>query len=121
MIQTRSKLVIFDNSGARIVRCIKSYRSKKKIKIGDLILSSVIKIRSKLKKNIKKGEIYKGILLNKKEPFIRKDGTKVKFNQNIIVLLKNKDKLLGTRVFGLVPKEIRYLYPKLVNLFKFTI
>jgi len=122
MIQARSKLEVFDNSGAKKVRCIRSYRNKKqKIHIGDIILTSVIRIRTKLKKPVKKGEMYKGILLTKKQPFLRNDGSILKFNKNITVLLKNKDKLLGTRIFGIAPKELRIYYPKFVNLVKFAV
>ena len=52
MIQNRSFLKLADNSGAKLVQCIKVYKTKK-IEVGSVILVAIKQIRtqSKLKNN----------------------------------------------------------------------
>ena len=54
MIQQRSVLKVVDNSGAKIVRCIKVLGGFKKqyASLGDIIVVSVQQLRNKSKKNI---------------------------------------------------------------------
>ena len=51
MIQNRSFLKLADNSGAKLVQCIKVYKTKK-IEVGSVILVAIKQIRtqSKLKR-----------------------------------------------------------------------
>jgi large subunit ribosomal protein L14 len=37
----------------------------------------------------------------------RSDGSEIQFDDNAIVLVNNKGELIGTRVFGPVPHELR--------------
>ena len=55
MIQQQTVLNVSDNSGAKLVRCIKVLGGlkKKTANIGDIIVVSVLKLRNKSKKTSK--------------------------------------------------------------------
>lgn len=110
MIQTQTQLKINDNTGIKKVQCINVYK-KKTAKIGDLILISVKKIKSKLnqKHKTKKGDMYKSILIRSK--FNQKNyiNNFICFNENSAIILNNQKKPLGTRILGPVPFSLRKL------------
>jgi len=114
MIQKGTFLNISDNSGAKKVCCLHIYKQKKIFaKIGDLILVSVKTLRStkRLKSKVKKGEIYKALIVRTKY-FIRKRNSitsfgLICFSDNSVVLLDKKHKLIGTRVIGPVLKQFK--------------
>ncbi|AFP84014.1 50S ribosomal protein L14 [Candidatus Carsonella ruddii] len=117
MIQEQTLLKIIDNSGARVAKCIKILKGSKKIyaKIGDLI--KVVVKNSNINSKIKKGQIFKAIIVRTKFPFKRNDGTSLSFNDNAIILLNNQNQMIGTRVFGVLAKEIKNVYfNKLISL-----
>ena len=77
MIQQESILQVADNSGAKTVKCIKvlgGYK-KKNAKLGDMIITSVQELRnkSKITSKVKKGEIYKALVIRTKKTFSKKD------------------------------------------------
>ena len=111
MIQKNSYLNIIDNSGAKNVSCIHIYLGHKKryANIGEVILVSIKSLRSKRRKNskVKKGEVLKALILRTKSPYKLHSGDTFTFFENSALLLSNKNKLLGTRLFGVVPKFLR--------------
>ena len=70
MIQQKTILKVFDNSGAKTVRCIKVLGGFKKryASLGDIIVVSVQKLRNRSKKTskVKKKEVYKALVLRTK-------------------------------------------------------
>ena len=113
MIQKGTYLNVQDNSGARLVQCIKiskGYKSRYSY-IGDLILVSIKKLRTKrrLLSKVKKGQICKALIIRTKTKFkLLNNGNFQSFTENSVVLLNKQNKLIGTRIFGLVPKKLRY-------------
>ncbi len=108
MIQERSLLFVADNSGAKLVMCIKVLGGSKKkyAKIGDLIKVAVKEIVSKSK--IKKGDVLKAIVIRTKYGIRRSDGSLIRFDSNACIILNNiNDQPLGTRIFGPVTRELR--------------
>jgi large subunit ribosomal protein L14 len=110
MIFMESKVYISDNSGGKIGKCIKvlktksAYGKKKFAGIGDFILVSIKEAIPK--KKIKKGTLYNAIVLRTKKPMNRYFGS-VKFNKNSVLLLDKQLVPIATRIFGVVPKELR--------------
>lgn len=107
MIQSGTMLRVIDNSGALIVKCI-SVLSKKQSRVGlvgDIIICSVKKCLSNKKLNV--GDIKRGIIVNQRKIFQRKDGLKYCFLENRIVLIDNNNNPIGNRVQGILPKELR--------------
>jgi len=107
MIQQRTKLKLMDNSGARLVQCIKALNGFNRTYSysGDLILISIKKLR--LVRKVKTGEVYFAIITRTKKQTNFKDGSSSKFNNNIIIILNSKKKVLGTRLFGPVSRNLR--------------
>lgn len=112
MIQVGTYLNVLDNSGARLVFCIKvlSGYQRRYAKIGDIIIVSIKRLRSKRKlfSKVKKGEIYKALILKTRSKKNYKFGDNVLFLENAVVLLNKQNKLIGTRIFGAIHKSFRY-------------
>ena len=113
MIQIGTKLQVIDNSGARIVRCLKVYSGYKRryARFSNVILVSVIKIRNKRRTTlkVKKGEIRKAIILKTTIMPTSFSGDKLNYlSGSAVVLLGKPKKLLGTRIFGSLSKNLRF-------------
>lgn len=112
MIQIQTLLKVADNSGGKIVRCLKILKKGQKTRygsIGDLIVVSVQQIRSKnkLTSKVKKGDVLYAVIVKTRYIFRRSLGLSFSFSQNAVVLLNKQLKPLATRVIGLIPKELR--------------
>lgn len=112
MIQVGSAINIVDNSGASIGQCIRiitKYKAKS-AGVGDTILVSIKKVRRKRRDLVKiaKGKIFKALILRVKVCCRKKNGNSYNFLENAGVLLTKQNKLVGTRVLGLVTKEFRF-------------
>ncbi|HJD54872.1 MAG TPA: 50S ribosomal protein L14 [Rickettsia endosymbiont of Proechinophthirus fluctus] len=107
MIQMQSILEVADNSGAKKVMCIKVLGGSHHMvaKLGDVIVVSVKDAIPGGK--VKKGDVYKGVIVRTKTGVVRSDGSTIKFDQNALVLLNKQDEPIGTRVFGPVTRELR--------------
>lgn len=107
MIQMQSILEVADNSGAKKVMCIKVLGGSHHMvaKLGDVIVVSVKEAIPGGK--VKKGDIYKGVIVRTKTGVVRPDGSTIKFDKNALVLLDKQDEPIGTRVFGPVTRELR--------------
>lgn len=122
MIYPETILKVADNSGAKEVKCIKTIKSSKKsgAKPGGLVIVSVRKI--KLSKSLKKGQVTKGVLIRGKKNVQRKNGFSIKFNDNFLVIIDQKNVPLSTRILGPIYRELRSKdYPKLLTMAKVII
>lgn len=112
MIQQGTYLNVIDNSGAKTVYCIKvlsGYRRRYAF-IGDVVIVSVKDLRLKKRNTlkIKKGDILKALIIRSKVVFKSYFFESLKFFDNAVILLNLKNKFIGTRIFGSVPKFFRY-------------
>ena len=107
MIQVQTELNVADNTGARIVECIKVLGGSKRrtASIGDQIVVSVKEAIPNGK--VKKGSVHKAVVVRVKKGIHREDGSKVKFDNNAAVLVDEKGEPVGTRIFGPVTRELR--------------
>ena len=107
MIQVQTELSVADNTGARIVECIKVLGGSKRryASIGDIIVVAVKEAIPDGK--VKKGTVHKAIVVRTKYSIHRNDGSKVKFDNNAAVLIDEKGEPIGTRIFGPVTRELR--------------
>ncbi len=107
MIQTESRLKVADNSGAKEVMCIKVLGGTRKryATIGDVIVVSVKDAVPHTK--VKKGDVFKAVIVRTKKEVRRKDGSYIRFDENAAVLLNNQFEPIGTRIFGPVARELR--------------
>ena len=111
MIQQETLLKVIDNSGAKIVKCIKVYGGFKRRTacLGDIISISVQKLRNrfKIKSKVKKGEVFLALIVHTKNRITKKDGSLLFFKKNKICILNKTKKPLATRILGPIPKELR--------------
>ncbi len=107
MIQTESKLNVADNSGAKIVQCIRVLGSTRRryAGVGDVIVVTVKDATPT--GGIKKGTVSKAVIVRTSQPIHRKDGSYIRFDDNAVVLLTSADEPRGTRIFGPVARELR--------------
>jgi len=109
MIQMGTKLKVSDNSGAKIVECLKIVGKKSNGvgSIGDIIVVSVKHLIFKQKSKIEKGGVYKALITETKKGVKRKDGSLIRFSDNYAVLLTAQGNLTGSRVIGRATYELR--------------
>lgn len=116
MIQEQTYLNVADNSGAKLVQCIKVLGGSKRryARIGDVI---VVAIKEAAPKGVvKKKTVERAVVVRTTRPTNRKDGSLIRFDENAVVII-NKDLLpKGTRVFGPIPRELRERYQKIISL-----
>jgi len=112
MIQSGSYLNIIDNSGAKDVCCIKvskGYR-RRYATIGDVITVSIKNIRKKKKltSKVQKGDVTKALIVRTRFSITSNLNERSIFFENSAVLITKQNKLIGTRIFGAVPKSFKY-------------
>lgn len=111
MIQTGTILTVIDNSGARKVRCLKVLKGYRKryAFIGDVIVVAVKRLRRKrrIHSRVLKGDIVKALIIRTKVGLVSFYNERLSFNENSVVLLNKQNKLIGTRIFGPIPKYFR--------------
>jgi len=117
MIQTETKLKVADNSGAKIVYCIKVLGGSRRryATIGDIIKVSVKEAIPNGK--VKKGDVLKAVIVRTKKEIRRNDGSFIRFDDNSAVLINPNGEPIGTRIFGPVARELRAKgYMKIISL-----
>jgi large subunit ribosomal protein L14 len=107
MIQMQTLLTVADNSGAKMVQCIKVLGGSKRryANIGDVVKVSVKEAIPRGK--VKKGDVYDAVIVRTRKGVRRADGSVIRFDSNAAVLLDNKREVIGTRIFGPVTRELR--------------
>jgi large subunit ribosomal protein L14 len=117
MIQQQTYLNVADNSGAKIVSCIKVLGGTRRryARIGDII---VVAVKDALPNaTIKKGGIEKAVVVRTKKEYRRRDGSYIRFDDNACVLIDANNNPKGKRIFGPVARELRDKdYMKIVSL-----
>jgi len=66
---------------------------------------------------VKKGKVYKAVVVRTAKEIRRKDGSFIRFDDNAAVILNEKGEPRGTRIFGPVARELREKnYMRIVSL-----
>ena len=108
MIQHRTMLEVADNSGAKLVQCIKVLGGTRRryAGIGDTVVVTV-KI-AEPRKAVKRKEVHKALVVRQRAPLRRPDGSYIRFDDNAVVILEGTTKeSKGGRIFGPIPREIK--------------
>ena len=117
MVQTETFLNVADNSGAKLVQCIKVLGGSKRryAGIGDII---VVAIKSAIPQSaIKKGSVEKAVIVRVAKEYRRPDGTYIRFDDNACVIIDANKNPKGKRIFGPVARELREGdYMKIISL-----
>ncbi|MDR0597643.1 MAG: 50S ribosomal protein L14 [Treponema sp.] len=117
MIQVESYLNVADNSGAKVVQCIKVLGGSKRkyAGIGDIV---VVAVKDALPTStIKKGAVERAVVVRTHKEYRRSDGTYIRFDDNACVIIDANQNPKGKRIFGPVARELREKeYMKIVSL-----
>lgn len=117
MIQQESRLKVTDNSGAKVILCIRVLGGTRRryAKVGDIIVATVKEASPT--GTVKKKSVVKAVVVRTQKEIIRKDGSTIKFDDNAAVIINDEKQPRATRIFGPVPRELRDLgYAKIVSL-----
>ncbi|HVZ34417.1 MAG TPA: 50S ribosomal protein L14 [Polyangiaceae bacterium] len=107
MIQVQTVLDVADNSGAKVVQCIKVLGGSRRryAQLGDVIVVSVKEALPDSK--VKKGDTARAVVVRTKREWRRADGSYIKFDSNSAVMIGAQSEPIGTRIFGPVARELR--------------
>ena len=107
MIQTETTLKVADNSGAKLLLCIRVLGGSKRryATVGDVVVVSVKEAMPNSK--VKKGDVMRAVIVRTNKEIARTDGSYIKFDDNSAVLISQQNEPIGTRIFGPVARELR--------------
>ena len=107
MVQAETRLTVADNSGAKVLYCIKVLGGSRRryAGVGDIIVVTVKEAIPNAK--VKKGDILKAVVVRTKKEIKRPDGSYIRFDDNSAVLINPNKEPIGTRIFGPVARELR--------------
>ncbi len=108
MIQATTRLKVADNTGARVIMCIRVMggSNRKFGSVGDIIIAAV---KSAIPtSSIKKGEVVRAVIVRTAKEYGRLDGSYIRFDENAAVIIEAEtNNPRGTRIFGPVARELR--------------
>jgi large subunit ribosomal protein L14 len=108
MIQQESHLRVADNSGAKVVLCIRVLGGSKRRygSVGDMIVCTVKQAAAT--GSVKKSDVVHAVIVRTAKEYKRADGSYIKFDDNAVVILDGQTmNPKGTRIFGPVARELR--------------
>ena len=108
-----AEILTCDNSGAKVIRIV-SVKGHKTVRgrmptagVGDLVMASVKKGKLEMRKTV-----VPAIIVRQKKEYRRADGTRIKFEDNAAVVLKDdKGNPKGTIFKGPIAKEVAERWP----------
>jgi large subunit ribosomal protein L14 len=107
MIQNYTRLKVADNSGAKQIMCIgiPGGTRKRYARVGDIITATVK--RAMPHGMVREGEVVRAVVVRVAKPYRRFDGSYIRFDDNAVVILEERNNPKGSRVFGPVARELR--------------
>ena len=112
-LQTGSRLVCNDNSGAKVVQIIgvKGAKAKRamypKVGISDVVTVAVKKGTAAMKK-----KVLKAVIVRQKQHFRRASGVRLSFEDNACVIIDDQGLPVGTEIKGVIAREVATRFPK---------
>ena len=111
-------LIAADNSGAKVVKIVSVKRAKARkarqvsAKIADFVKVSIRKGIPDMK-----GKVFDAIVVRQKQPYRRKTGERVAFEDNAVVILKDeKGNPKGTQIKGPIAREVMERWPSVAKI-----
>jgi large subunit ribosomal protein L14 len=108
MIQQETRLVVADNTGARVILVIhiQGGSRRKSGHVGDVVVATVKSATPQ--GTVKKSEVVKAVIVRTSKEYRRNDGSYIRFDDNAAVILDTDgENPKGTRIFGPVARELR--------------
>jgi large subunit ribosomal protein L14 len=100
-------LKVADNTGAKVIQCIRVLVGSKRKwgQIGDVIVA-VVK-EAEPRRQVKEHQIVRAVIVRQKKPYRRIDGSYIRFDDNVAVILEAKKEPKGGRILGPMPRELK--------------
>ncbi len=118
MLQVGTRVKVADNSGAKVVQCIRILGGTRHryARVGDIIVVAVKEAQPHSR--VKKGEVLSAVVVRTKKDIKRPDGSVLRFDENAVVIIDRKSKEpKATRIFGPVARELRqHGFTKIISL-----
>jgi large subunit ribosomal protein L14 len=117
VIQQQTYLKAADNTGAKELMCIRVLggTGRKYANIGDVVIASVKKAAPG--GMVKKGDVVKCVIVRSAQGIQRADGSRIRFDENAAVIIREDKNPRGTRIFGPIARELRDKeYTKILSL-----
>jgi len=117
MIQQETRLKVADNSGAKVLLCIRVLGGTRKryARVGDVIVATVK--QASPTGTTKRKSVVKAVIVRTRDQIQRADGSTIAFDDNAAVIIGDDKNPKATRVFGPVPRELRDMgYSKIISL-----
>ena len=116
MIQPQTSLKVADNSGAKKLMCIRVLGSNRRYgHVGDVIIGVVKDATPNL--TVKRSDVVRAVIVRTKHSVRRKDGSRLRFDDNASVVINKENNPRGTRVFGPIARELKEKgFTKIVSL-----
>lgn len=107
MIQPLSYLNVADNSGARVVMCIRALggSQRESANIGDVIIAVVKDALPNMP--VKRSDVVRAVIVRTRTGLRRENGMTIRFDDNAAVIINKEGNPRGTRVFGPIARELR--------------
>ena len=108
MIQQETKLKVADNTGAKIIQCIRVLGGSRRryARLGDIIVG-VVK-SAEPRKEVKKHNVVRAVVVRQRKEYKRRDGSYIRFDDNACVVLEGKSKEpKGGRILGPIARELK--------------
>ena len=115
MIQVETFLDVADNSGVKRVQCIKILGGTRRryATVGDIIVVAVKSaqptygLKDSTGKKVHGKAVLRAVVVRTSKPVRRKDGSYIRFDDNAVAIIDNKNEPRGSRIFGPVARELR--------------
>lgn len=117
MIQPETRLAVADNTGAKSLGVIKVLGGSKRryARIGDTVVCSVKEATPQ--GMVKKKAVVKAVVVRQVKELGRRDGSRIRFDENAAVIVNDDGQPRGTRIFGPVARELRERgYARIISL-----
>jgi large subunit ribosomal protein L14 len=107
MIQSRTILNVADNTGAKLVMCfhLPGGTRKRVATLGDVVIGVVKKAEPR--REVKEHAVVKAVIVRQKQPYRRKDGSYIRFDENACCLINDDYNPRGNRISGPLPRELK--------------
>lgn len=113
----KSRCMCADNSGAKEVEIISviGYKGRKrglpKAGIADMVNIVVKKGKPEMKKKVERA-----VIVRVKKEYRRNDGSRIKFEDNAVVIVDEKGIPKGSEIKGVIAKEVGERWPKVAGI-----
>ena len=116
-ITLKTRCICADNSGAKEVEIISvmKHKGRKRMSPKAGIAAMVVVVVKKGKPEIRK-KVEKAVIIRVKKEYRRADGSRIKFEDNAVVLVDDKGLPKASEVKGPVAKEVGERWPKVAGI-----